>query len=309
MPCLNILAMHNWLQSKTNNKNIMNLRDMQYIVAVAELRSFSKAAKQCHVSQPTLSGQIKKMEEMLGVPIFERTNKKVIPTDVGAQIIDSARRIMQEAQAIKEAAQSAQNPMSGTFRLGAFPTLSPYLFPELVGRISLEMPKLRLILLEEKTEILLEYLRQGKLDAAFIALPIHDEYLAFKELFVDEFLLAVPKHHPLNQHQLVEQNMLAHYPLLLLEEGHCLRHQALDVCSLYGATEAQDFRATSLETLRQMVRAGTGITLVPQIAIKTQGEDIYYIPFAPPAPSRSIALVWRKTTTRMLVIEKLKHLA
>lgn len=283
----------------------MNLRDMQYLVAVADLRNFSQAAEQCHVSQPTLSGQIKKMEQWLGVKIFERTNKRVMPTEVGEQIIQSARRILHEVDIIEDAAHSAHDPFAGKFRLGAFPTLSTYIFPGLVPKIKANMPKLRLILIEEKTAILIDKLRSGTLDAALLALPIDDDYLQSKALFNDEFYLATATDHPLATTQQLDQSALEQHQLLLLEEGHCLRDQALDVCQLNGIEEEQDFRATGLETLRQMVRAGTGITLMPKIAMQNNDPGIIYIPFNKPAPFRTIGLVWRKTCARGEVVEAL----
>jgi LysR family hydrogen peroxide-inducible transcriptional activator len=283
----------------------MNLRDLSYLVAVADLRSFIQAADQCCISQPTLSTQIKKMEEGLGVKIFERSNKRVLPTELGEQIIASARRVLLEVDHIKEIAENAQNPLSGNFRLGAFPTLSTYLFPELVTRIKQSLPELRLILIEEKTKILITQLKQGKIDAALIALPIKEDLLVTETLFDDEFKLAVASNNPLAKKKHINPSDLLDQQILLLDEGHCLRGQALQICQLNGAEEQQDVRATGLETLRQMVRAGTGITFMPQIAINEAEQGIDYIPFSPPAPKRTIALVWRKTSTRSILMEQL----
>lgn len=276
----------------------MNLRDLNYLVAVADLRSFIQASERCCISQPTLSTQIKKMENSLGVKIFERSNKKVLPTEIGEQIIASARRILAEVDNLQALAKTAQDPLAGNFRLGAFPTLSTYIFPSLVPLIKQALPKLRLILIEEKTDRLIEQLRQGQLDAALLALPSHEDFLESMELFVDEFKLAVTPDHPLASNTVIEQKDLNQQQLLLLDEGHCLRGQALQVCQLNGAEEQQDVRATGLETLRQMVKAGTGITLMPAIAIDKNETDIHYIPFTHPRPSRNIGLVWRKTSVR-----------
>lgn len=283
----------------------MNLRDLQYLIAVADLRNFSQAANQCCVSQPTLSSQIRKLEDTLGITVFERSNKRVMPTETGEQIIALARRILREVEAMHDVAQSAHDPLAGKFRLGAFPTLSTYIFPSLVPKITAVLPQLKLVLVEEKTQALLDRLKRGELDAALLALPVHDEQLAVKTLFDDDFFLAVPPQHPLAQKKIVEQTDLASNTLLLLEEGHCLRDQALEVCHRAGLEEEQDFRATSLETLRQMVKAGTGITFMPKIAIHPNETGICYIPFKKPAPYRTIGLVWRKTSARMAVIEKL----
>jgi len=283
----------------------MNLRDLQYLIAVADLRSFNKAADKCHVSQPALSNQIRKLEETLGVTLFERNNKRVMITESGEHIVTLARRILSEVDDMHEIARSAQDPLSGKFRLGAFPTLSAYIFPDIVPKIMHSMPQLKLVLVEEKTHVLLERLKRGELDAAFLALPVEDDQLEAQALFDDEFLLAVQPGHPLAKHKTVNQENLHHNKLLLLEEGHCLRDQALSVCQLTGSEEEQDFRATSLETLRQMVKAGTGITLMPKIAIHKNETDIRYIPFDEPKPHRTIALIWRKTSARKAVIERL----
>ncbi len=290
------------------NEAIMNLRDLRYLVAVADLRSFIQAADQCSISQPTLSTQIKKMEETLGVQIFERTNKKVIPTEIGGQIVASARRILLEVNTITELAEQAHDPLVGNFRLGAFPTLSTYIFPGLVPKIRQTMPKLRLILIEEKTDILIEQLKLGQLDAALLALPIVDDYLEAEPLFDDEFYLAVADNHPLAVRDSIVQSDLHNQQLLLLDEGHCMRGQALQICQLHHAEEQQDVRATGLETLRQMVRAGTGITLMPKIALQQPGDGIRYIPFEKPVPTRTIALVWRKTSGRKKLLSLLATL-
>jgi LysR family hydrogen peroxide-inducible transcriptional activator len=286
----------------------MNLRDLQYLIAVADLRSFNKAADKCHVSQPALSNQIRKLEETLGLTLFERNNKRVMITENGEQIVALARRVLIEVDAMHDIAKSAQDPLTGKFRLGAFPTLSTYLFPELVPKIMRSMPQLKLVLVEEKTHVLLERLKRGELDAAFLALPVQDDQLETQALFDDEFLLAVQPEHPLAKRKTVKLEDLQHHKLLLLEEGHCLRDQALSVCQLAGMEEEQDFRATSLETLRQMVKAGTGITLMPKMAIHKNETDIRYIPFAEPVPYRSIALVWRKTSARKPVITRLQKM-
>lgn len=286
----------------------MNLRDLHYVVTVADTLSFSEAAERCHVSQPTLSGQIKKLEDMLGLSLFERSNKRVMVTEAGAPIIAAARRTLAEADSIRTLAQLAQDPLAGPFRLGAFPTLSTYVFPALVPQVRAAMPRLRLILLEEKTATLLEKLDNGELDAALIALPVADDKLESELLFEDEFFLAAPPQHPLAALPHIEKHTLDRYKLLLLDEGHCLRDQALEVCQLHQMEEEQDFRATGLETLRQMVRAGSGITLMPQIAMNKNEEGICYIPFTAPAPSRHIGLVWRKTSVRKAAIERIAAL-
>ncbi len=282
----------------------MNLRDLQYLAAVADHRHFGKAARACNTSQPTLSMQLKKLEETLGVQLFERTNKHVMVTPVGEEIVQRARRILHESGEIKAVAKTAQDPYAGNFRLGAFPTLAPYFLPLAVPAIRKKLPKLKLLLIEEKTKSLLERIIAGPLDAALLALPIDEDELETMPLFDDSFLLAVPPNHPLAKRKSIRQSDIAHEQLLLLEDGHCLRAQALEVCSMTGATENQEFRATSLETLRHMVASGVGITLIPKMAMQ-KSDGIVYIPFAKPAPSRSIGLVWRKTSARKPCIDAL----
>jgi len=283
----------------------MNIRDLKYVMAVADLGSFSQAAEKCFVSQPTLSSQVKKLESQLGVTLFERTNKRVILTAVGEQIVVSATRIMREVKRINDIAESSADPLAGRFRLGAFPTLATYIFPKLVTPIKAHMPNMKLILIEDKTATLIEKLISGEIDAALLALPVMNEFFKCEKLFDDYFRLAVQSDHELAKTQEVEQSALLSKNLLLLEEGHCLRDQALEVCSLSGATEEPDFRATGLETLRQMVRVGTGITLMPEIAITGNDKDISYIPFKEPRPGRTIGLVWRKSQVKTGIIDEL----
>lgn len=291
----------------------MNIRDMKYLVAVADLKSFSKAADKCFVSQPTLSGQIKKLEEWLGVAIFERNNKKVMVTEVGQEIIISARKIISEAQNIQEIANNASDPLSGKFHLGAFPTLASYIFPNIVPKIKEKMPDLRLILHERKTDELIIELANGKIDAALLALPYEHKTtttnFSHTELFNDQFKLAVAKNHELAGRKNITNDELQNFQLMLLNEGHCMREQALELCSMSGIGAEQDFSATSLETLRQMVKAGTGITLIPNIAIYPDDNDIVYIPFAKPAPYRIIGLVWRTTTIKREIINNIEEIA
>ncbi len=294
--------------SMKNGVVYMDFREMSYVVAVADLLNFSQAAEQCHVSQPTLSTQIKKLEESLDVKIFERDNKHVMLTEEGRRIVASARRILHEAESIKDIAENAGKPFAGKFRLGAFPTLSTYIFPTIVPQIKKLMPDLRLILIEEKTNELIDRLHKGEIDAALLAMPIHEDCFEKKVLFNDPFFLAVPPEHPLTKNTAIDIDELTNHCLLLLEEGHCLRDNALEVCHQHNIPEEQAFRATGLETLRQMVKAGTGITFMPEIAINSSETGITYIPFKNPAPYRTIGLVYRKTTTKKEIIDKLESI-
>lgn len=283
----------------------MNLRDLQYLVAVADHLHFGAAAAEAHASQPTLSMQIKKLEEELGVQLLERNNKRVMLTAVGEKITSRARGILRDVAALREAAKAAQDPLAGELRLGAFPTLAPYFLPNVIPGFRKKLPNLRLLLVEEKTEVLIEKLKHGELDMALLTLPINESELETVALFEDPFLLAVPHGHPLAKRRKVTERDIAGESLLLLEEGHCLRSQALEVCNLAGASEHEDFRATSLETLRQMVAAGAGITLMPKLAVK-RGDGIAYIPFEGHGPSRTIGMVWRKQTARRACLDAVK---
>ncbi len=286
----------------------MNLRDLRYLVALADHRHFGKAAAACFVSQPTLSTQIRKLEDELGVPLVERAPRKVMLTPVGLEVAERARRIVADVEQMKEAARRSQDPEAGTVRLGIFPTLGPYLLPHVVPRIRELFPKLELLLVEEKSDVLLARLREGRLDAGLLALPIHDDQLHAEFLFEEPFLLAVPEAHPLAKRDALRLSDLSHEKLLLLEDGHCLRDQALDVCQLAGAGERSEFRATSLETLRQMVAANVGLTLLPTLAVKppvARSQNIHLLSFQDSRPSRQIAMVWRRSSAMSEFLQKL----
>jgi len=282
----------------------MNLRDLHYLLAIAETRSFNRAAAQCHVSQPTLSMQIKKLEEELGVRLLERSNKRVMLTDSGAQIVGIARRIVEDESKIRNAAKLMRDPFAGMFRLGAIPTLASYIFPAFVPTLVSAFPKLKLLLVEDKTERLLEQLKKGDIDAAVLALPAGDAALAEAHLFDDPFILAVGSKHPLAKYKSIAPAELEGHQILLLDEGHCLRDQALSLCHARGAREDESFRATSLETLRLMVRVPESrfMTLIPRVAAD-KNDGLHYIPFTKPVPMREIGFVWRKSSSRTQLID------
>ncbi|WP_417317514.1 LysR substrate-binding domain-containing protein [Emcibacter sp.] len=275
----------------------MNLRDMEYLVAVADHGHFGRAAEASFVSQPALSMQIRKLEEFLGVALFERTNKTVMITDAGREIVARARMILQEAENIREIADGYRDPYAGKILLGAFPTLAPYLLPKIIPALHHHYPQLAFYLVEEKTEVLVEKIKAGDIEAAMLAVPVEEDQLDHEVLFTEKFLLALPAGHDLARRKTVSFDDIRHESLLLLEEGHCLRTQALEVCTLVGARENTEFRATSLETLRQMVAANVGMTLMPEFAVREQ-EGVVYRPFASDAPSRTIALYFRKSSVR-----------
>ncbi|NIR28971.1 MAG: LysR family transcriptional regulator [Gammaproteobacteria bacterium] len=281
----------------------MNLRDLRYLVAVADLRHFGRAAEACFVSQPTLSTQLKKLEQHLGVQLVERSHRHVLITPVGEAIAARARRILQETDELVETARMHRDPLAGDLRVGVIPTLGPYLLPHLIPAARTALPRLRLLLYEEKTHHILAQLRQGILEAVILAVPVEDDGLDSELLFREPFLLAAPAAHAPARGRRARTEQLRDTPVLLLEEGHCLRDQALDVCHTVGATEAREFRATSLETLRQMVASGAGVTLLPELAARVNNEipngaDIRLCRFEDPQPYRDIALLWRSGSAR-----------
>lgn len=287
----------------------MNIRDLKYLVSVARERHFAKAAQKSFVSQPTLSMQIKKLEDELGVQVFERSQKNFLVTKVGKEIIAKAEVILQQVDDIKTIAKSSRDPFSGELKIGAFPTLASYVFPKITPAITKKFNQLRLFLVEEKTEQLLSKLKSGEIDCALIALPIKDEELEVKKIFTEEFLLAVSKENPLGKDKKLEQKIstkdLKGKNLMLLDDGHCLRDQALEACSMLGAFEQQDFRASSLETLKQMVAINMGITFVPEIAAN-KNDKIIYLKISN-APKRSIGLVWRKSSSQKELIKQISE--
>ncbi len=284
------------------------LRELEYLVALAKYRHFGRAAEACLISQPTLSAQLKKLETELGVQLVERDSRGVILTEFGVKAAERARRILLEVQHLKDAAQESRNPETGAVRLGLFPTLGPYLLPLVMPGIATRFPGLQLLLIEEKSDALAASLRNGEIDAAILALPVAGEQFVHEFLFEEPFLLAVPNTHPLSDRDRIPLASLSDEELMLLEEGHCLRDQALDVCHLAGALERPTFRATSLETLRHMVGAGLGMTLMPELATRTGAEGpstTRFVHFEQPCPSRRIGLFWRKRSARDALLRNL----
>lgn len=282
----------------------MNTRDLHYLLALSEHRHFGKAASACFVSQPALSMQIKRLEDSLGVKLLERSNKSVLLTDAGIAITKHARKILDQMDAIHELAKAAKDPYGGEIKLGIIPTLAASLLPLIIPSLSRKFPKAHFFLVEEQTALLSQKLKSGALDAAFLALPIEEGNFSTADLFEEEFLLAVPPSHPLAKRQEIVEQDLAQQNLLLLEEGHCMRGQTLALCQKMQAQEVQNFRATSLETLRQMVASGNGMTLMPELA-KQAKDNIAYIPFSQPKPSRSIALCWRNSSVKNALLAEI----
>lgn len=286
----------------------MNIKDLKYLVALADLGHFGKAAQACFVSQPALSMQIKKLEETLGVKLLERSNKSVMLTNHGVIIAERARQILNQVEEVCEIAKAAKDPFSGECKLGIIPTLAPYLLPRIMPQLSKIYPNLSFYLIEEQTALLVEKLSQGKLDAAILALPVTEKNFTSQILFEEDFLLALPIKHPLAKLKNVKQQDLANQCLLLLEEGHCMRDQSLALCRSMQVEEAQNFKGTSLETLRHMVGAGVGITLMPELAC-LPSDTIAYVPFGQSKPARTVALFWRSTTARQaLLVDMAKNI-
>ena len=271
------------------------LRQLQYAVAVAETRHFRKAAEACAVSQPSLSAQLAELEDALGVRLFERDRRRVLVTAAGEELLARARRLLLEADDLVDAGRRAQDPFAGTLRVGVIPTISPYLLPAVAPSITRRFPRLSLHWTEDKTEVLRASLEEGRLDAALLALEAPIGEVEHEVIARDPFVLAAPRKHPLGKPTTpVTSRELKDIPVLLLDDGHCFRDQALAYCSSKRATEL-GFRATSLPTLAQMVAAGAGVTLLPELAVATEARRVGLAVrrFGDPAPYRTLALAWR----------------
>ena len=284
----------------------MNLKDLKYLVALADTGHFGRAAQRTFVSQPTLSAQLKKLEEYLGVKLVERHPKNVQLTEVGKQIVARARHMLSEGDEIVALARNNTDPLSGKLKVALIPTIGPYLLPRVMQKLRKALPQLGLMLYEHQTEELLKRLREGEIDLGILALPADQDGLESRRLYREEFTVALPSDNPLAQKPSIKAADLKGQTLLLLEDGHCLRDQALEVCSRVDVHEAEDFRATSLETLRHMVVAGLGVTLMPELAVESpfgSQRGLVIRQFAKPAPARTVGAVWRKSTTRGVAIE------
>jgi LysR family hydrogen peroxide-inducible transcriptional activator len=272
------------------------LRQLQYVVAVAESLSFRKAAERCHVSQPSLSAQLAQIEEALGVRLFERDRRRVLVTSAGLAIVERARFILRETDDVVELARRSADPLSRVLRIGVIPTISSYFLPRLAPALRRAFPRLTVLWVEDKTEVLVRNLDGGTLDAALVALEADIGDVEREIVGSDAFVLATPMGHPLgSKASPATASELKDASVLLLDDGHCFREQALAFCSTAKAHELE-FRATSLSTLAQMVAGGAGVTLLPQLAVATEAKraGLAIRPFARPAPKRTIALVWRR---------------
>jgi LysR family hydrogen peroxide-inducible transcriptional activator len=278
----------------------LSLRDLEYVVAVAQHEHFGRAALACGVSQPALSAQIRKVEEVLGGALFERNRRRVLVTPFGFEAAAQARVVLAEAQKLFDAAAGRRELLSGAFALGVIATLGPYLMPHVLGPLRRRFPRLDLHLREGLTDALLEQLKTGALDAVLCAAPVTDPALASEPLFREPFVLALPAQHPLARKPGVAARDLRADQMLLLEEGHCLREQALDVCPRGHGRGRARLQATGLETLRHMVASGAGYSLIPALAAGPGplGRLIRYRRLAAPVPGRTIVVVWRRHMPR-----------
>jgi LysR family hydrogen peroxide-inducible transcriptional activator len=294
----------------------MTLTELKYIVAVARQKHFGHAAEACFVAQPTLSVAIKKLEDELGVVIFERGGTEISMTPLGAQIVAQAERVLEQTAAIKEIAKQNKDPLAGPLRLGVIYTVAPYLLPPLVKTMIERVPQMPLVLQENFTVRLIELLRQGELDAAIMALPFSDQGLMVQPLYDEPFVVAMPKHHSWAQRDSIAAEELKSETMLLLGNGHCFRDQVLEVCpemsrfSTSGDGIARTFEGSSLETIRHMVASGIGITVLPNASVRDMKSNdgmLRYVPFVEPVPSRRVVIAWRKSFTRRAAIEAVRE--
>ena len=294
----------------------MTLTELKYIVAVAREKHFGHAAEACFVAQPTLSVAIKKLEDELGVTIFERGGTEVSVTPLGAQIVAQAERVLEQTAAIKEIAKQNKDPLAGPLRLGVIYTIAPYLLPPLVKSMIERVPQMPLVLQENFTTRLIELLRQGELDAAIMALPFADQGLMVQPLYDEPFVVALPRNHPWANRTSIDAQELKSETMLLLGSGHCFRDQVLEVCpemsrfSTSGDGIARTFEGSSLETIRHMVASGIGITVLPRASVPDMNAKdgmLRYLPFSEPQPTRRVVIAWRKSFTRGAAIEAVRE--
>ncbi len=291
----------------------MTLTELRYLVALSETGHFRKAAEQCNVSQPTLSIAIKKLEEELGISLFERAHHKVAATPTGERIVEQARTVLQETQNLRHLAEQGKDPLGSVLCVGAIYTVGPYLFPRLISRLRQLAPNMPLFIEENYTASLRGKLTSGALDAIFVALPFTETEVVTRALFDEPFVVLLPEDHPLASESHIDTHTLAEHPVLLMGEGHCFRDQVLEACpglqqairekSAQGHTVIE---GSSLETLKHMVASGLGITVLPESAAReaTYGERTLAVrPFMDPAPRRSIALAWRVSYPRSEAID------
>jgi LysR family hydrogen peroxide-inducible transcriptional activator len=285
----------------------MTLTELKYIVAVAREKHFGHAAEACHVAQPTLSVAIKKLEDELGVILFERGGAEVSITAIGAQVVAQAERVLEQTAAIKELTKQNKDPLAGAMRLGIIYTVGPYLLPALIPRLIERVPQMPMILQENFTVRLLEALRLGDLDAVILALPLPDHGMSMAPLYDEPFMVAMPKNHAWAQRKSISAHELKSETIVLLGVDHCFRDQVLQMCpemarfASTGNGIHRTFEGSSLESIRHMVASGLGLTVLPSSSIPnihSPDELLRYVPLSAPVPSRRVVVVWRKSFTR-----------
>jgi LysR family hydrogen peroxide-inducible transcriptional activator len=289
------------------------LTQLEYIVAVDRLKHFGAAARACHVSQPSLSMQIQKVEDEVGIVIFDRLKKPIVATEKGQRFIAQARVVLKESSKLVAVTKSEQNEVSGDFRLGIIPTLAPYLLPALIEPFSIAFPKVRLKIDELKTDTIVSELQHDLLDAAILATPLHESGLHEKPLFYEPFYLYVSKESVLSKHKRVDQTELDGSEMWLLQDGHCLRNQVVRICSLRGEKSVfknVQFEGGNLETLRYLIKKSRGYTLVPQLFVNTLSADErreFVKEFELPVPTREVSLVYRRDQWKLEVLHALEN--
>lgn len=281
--------------------HLPSLRQLRHLVALADEAHFGRAAAACHVTQSTLSASLMALEELLGAPLVDRTSRKVVFTPLGNEVVGRARKLLIDAEELALAAKAAAEPLSGLLKLGAIPTIGPFLLPAVLPRLRRRFPRLKLYLREDLTVRLFEMLDRGELDVALIALPYEAPNVEAHALFDDPFVVAMPRDDARAKLRRISPSALSSGPLLLLAEGHCMRGHALSACRLPRSADATSLEATSLLTLVQMVENGLGTTLLPQLAIDgglLRGSKVITRPLEANAEKRSVGVAWRKGTRR-----------
>ena len=292
-------------------RTLPTLRQLRYLVALAEHKHFGRAAEACFATQSTLSAGLQELENLLDVKLVERSKRRAMLTPLGEAIVTRARVVLREAEDIADLASASKDPLSGALRLGVIPTIGPYLLPRVLPPLRQTYPNLRLYLREDLTARLLDALNEGDIDVALIALPFQTDELEVRSLGHDPFLLACRADDELAKAKALDLNEIPEDRLLLLDEGHCLREHALAACRLEPSRHRDDFRATSLPTLVQMVANKLGLTLLPKMAVDAGllgGTGLVTKPLSAAAPAREIALVWRPTTPRAVEFNLLADL-
>jgi len=277
------------------------LRQLSYLCTLADKKHFGNAAKECHVSQSTLSTGINELESTLGVILVERSNKGVLLTSIGEEVVKRSRSILAQVEDLMSACDISTGPFHGRLRLGVIPTIAPFLLPQLLKKLRKNYPDFQLFIREDLSAHLIDGLQQGQLDLILLALPYPMENLEVMPLFKDDFLLAFPKTHPLHKQRTLKAKDLKNQELLLLEDGHCLRDHALQACKLHSQDVSMPYQATSLNTVVQMVANGIGITLLPKMALNAQilrGTNVEARSFDEEGINRGIGLAWRKQSPR-----------